>query len=59
MWDSTVSYWSPSVASFVAFLCICTSGHTASLSFFVVFSQNGARLGLDGQLPWLLAVVKV
>ena len=34
MWDSTVSYWSPSVASFVAFLCVCTCGHAASLPFF-------------------------
>ena len=30
MCDSTVSYWSPSIASFVAFLC----GHAASLPFF-------------------------
>ena len=36
MWDSTVSYWSPFVASFVAFLCVCTCGHAASLPFFVV-----------------------
>ena len=35
MWDSTVSYWSPSVASFVAFLCVCTCGHAASLPFFL------------------------
>ena len=34
MWDSTVSYWSPSVASFVAFLCVCTCGHAASLPLF-------------------------
>ena len=36
MWDSTVSYWSPSVASFVAFLCVCTCGHAASLPGFFV-----------------------
>ena len=42
MWDSTVSYWSPSIASFVAFLCDCTCGHAASLPFFC---QNGARAG--------------
>ena len=36
MWDSSVSYWSPSVASFVAFLCVCTCGHAASLPFFFV-----------------------
>ena len=46
MWDSTVSYWSPSVASFVAFLCVCKCGHAASLLFFL--SQNGTRVGLDG-----------
>ena len=34
MWDSTVSYWSPSVASFVVFLCVCTRDHAASLPFF-------------------------
>ena len=34
MWDSTVSYWSPSVASFVAFLCVCMCGHATSLLFF-------------------------
>ena len=34
MWDSTVNYWSPSVASFVAFLCVCTCGHAVSLPFF-------------------------
>ena len=34
MWDSTVSYWSPSVANFVAFMCVCTCGHAASLPFF-------------------------
>ena len=30
MW---VSYWSPSIASFVAFLCVCACGHAASLPF--------------------------
>ena len=34
MWDSTVSYWSPSVASFVASRCACMCGHAASLPFF-------------------------
>ena len=29
IWDSTVSYWSPSVASFVAFLCVCMCSHTS------------------------------
>ena len=43
MWDSTVSYWSPSVASFVAFLCVCTCGYAASLPSF--FCQNCARAG--------------
>ena len=45
MWDSTVSYWSPSVASFVAFLCVCTCGHAASLPSF--FCQNGATVAIS------------
>ena len=45
IWDGTVSYWFPSVASFVAFLCVCTCGDAVSLFFCC---QNGARVGLDG-----------
>ena len=43
MWDSTVSYWSPSVASFVAFLCVCTCGHAASYRFFAKMALGRAR----------------
>ena len=49
MWDSTVSYWSPSVASFVAFLCVCTCGHAASLQFFF------AKMAL-GRARWVATV---
>ena len=42
MWDSTVSYWSPSVASFVAFLCVCTCGHAASLLLFMSVTIAGS-----------------
>ena len=44
IWDSTVSYWSPSVASSVAFLCLYVRPRCQP----AVFCQNGARVGLDG-----------
>ena len=34
MWDSTTSYRSLSIASFVVFLCVCICGHAASIQFF-------------------------
>ena len=39
MWDSTVSYWSPSVCV-VVFLCVCTGDHAASLPFFAKMAQD-------------------
>ena len=44
MWDSTVSYWSPSVASFVVFLCVCAWWPRFQPT---VLCQNNARVGLD------------
>ena len=44
MWDSTVSYWSPSVA---ILLCFCVSVRVATLPAYR-FCQNDARVGLDG-----------
>ena len=46
MWDSTVCYWSPSVVSFVAFLCVCTcGGHAASLPFFAKMAVGSDLMG--------------
>ena len=42
MWDSTVSYWSPSVASLLHF---CVFVRVATLPAYRFICQNGARAG--------------
>ena len=42
MWDSTVSYWSPSVASLLRF---CVFVRVATLPAYRFICQNGARAG--------------
>ena len=49
MWNSTVSHCFP---EFLCFVCVVTLPAYR-------FVSNGTRLGMDGYLPWLLAVVAV
>ena len=44
------------LTSFVAF---CVFVHVATLPAYRFFCKTDTRLGLDGYLPWLLAVVHV
>ena len=43
MWNSSASYWSPSVASFVAFLCVCTCASLPLLFFVAKMALGRAR----------------